>query len=98
MDPQMRYYERPRHIHYPCEWRRPIVPPGCRVVRMTFDGKEVSLEAPYTKVDEEKGTCEITVWGRSPRGFLVEFPGELDGDFIHNEFVPVSSLAHLLED
>lgn len=98
MDPQMRYYDFPRHVHYPCQSRRPVVPPGYRIVCMTFGSKEVVLEAPYTTVDEQKGTCEIKVWGESPRGFLVEFPGELNGDFIHNEFVPTSSLEHLLSE
>ena len=96
MDPQMKYYDRPKLLDYPCEWRVAI-PPGQREVRMTFDSMKVSFEAPYEKVDEERNTCAVSVEAHSPRGFLVAFPGELDGTLAQRAVVPESSLARYIE-
>ena len=96
MDSHMKYYYPPRPLHYPCEWQVAI-PPGQREVRMTFDSMEVSFEAPYEKVDEERNTCAVSVEAHSPRGFLVAFPGELDGTLAQRAVVPESSLARYIE-
>ena len=96
MDPQMKYYDRPKRWTNPCVWRVAI-PPGQREIRMRFDSMEVSFEAPYEKVDEERNTCAVWVEARSPRGFLVAFPGELDGTLAQRAVVPECSLTGYIE-
>lgn len=97
MDPQMQYYPFPgKQLHYPCEWRRIPIPPGQREVRMEFGPMTVAFEAPYKIVDEERGTCAIRVEARSPKGFLVAFPGELDGSLSKRAIVPEQPLAEIL--
>lgn len=97
MDPQMQYYPFPgKQLHYPCEWRRIPIPPGQREVRMEFGSMKVAFEAPYKTVDEERGACAIRVEARSPKGFLVAFPGELDGSLSKRAIVPEQPLAEML--
>ena len=96
MDSSMTYYKPPRKLEYPCKWDLAI-PPGQREVQMTFDTLEVSFEAPYTTVDEQRNTCALWVEAYSPHGFLVAFPGELDGTLAQRAVVPKSSLADLIE-
>ena len=96
MDWEMQHYDFPgMQLHYPCEWEIAI-PPGQRDVRMEFGPMKVAFEAPYKTVDEERGTCAIWVEARSPRGFLVAFPGELDGSLSKRAVVPEQPLAELL--
>ena len=96
MDPQMKYYDRPKLLDYPCVWRVAI-PPGQREVQMSFDSMEVLFEAPCERVDEKRSTCAVWVEAHSPRGFLVAFPGELDGTLARRAVVPESSLAGYIE-
>lgn len=93
----MQYYDFPgRQLHYPCEWSRIQFPPGQRKVRMAFGSMEVAFEAPYKTVDEERSACAIWVEARSSGGFLVAFPGELDGSLSKRAVVPEQPLAELL--
>ena len=92
----MLYYESPKKVNYPCKWK-PTIVPGERAVYVSFGAVEITTTLPSGTIDEEKGTCSISLVGESSGGFiLVEVPGEIDGTLLGRVEVPKKAVASYL--
>ena len=92
----MKYFEHPKMIQYPCQWK-PTVVPGEHAVHMIFGDVEISSDFPTGTIDETHGTCWVSLVGKSSEGYLMEFPGEIDGTLGRLATVPEEAMAGYLE-